>query len=119
MSFLPIFYYGTPGLEADIFQSYMRCSGYQVRLINADVSTPITMPSETSAIAVIALEKRPEELIQLARELRARGDELVKRVFILADGFSIGVDDPAVEVIQRPFRLSEVIKRIQVLSRPA
>ncbi len=119
MSFLPIFYYGTPGLEADIFQSYMRCSGYQVRLIITDTMTPVAMPSGTSSIAVIALEKRPEELVQFAHELRRRSGELVKRVFILADSFPTGLDDPAVEIIQRPFRLSEVIKRIQILTRPA
>ncbi len=70
-----------------------------------------------SSVAVIALEKPAEELVRLAHELYARSDGGLKRIFILADGQPLPATEPQVEVIRRPFRLSEVIKRIQFLSR--
>jgi DNA-binding response OmpR family regulator len=119
MSFLPIFYYGSPGLEADIFQSYMRCSGYPVKMITERAQSLFTIPDQPSSVAVLALTNSPEELLKFARELCTRSTGSIRRIFILADGQPLTIDDPAVEVIERPFRLSEVIKRIQVLNRQA
>ncbi len=117
MSFLPIFYYGVPGLEADIFQSYMRCSGYPVKMMLPNGSPLAPLPDDTASVVVIALPKSSEELVRLARALRIQSKGSLKHIFILADGQPLQVDDPTVEIIERPFRLSEVIKRIQVYSR--
>ncbi len=117
MSYLPILYYGAPGLESDIFQSYMRCSGYPVQMVLADTPNLAPVSGQTSSIAVIALPKPPEELVQLASELRAHSNGLFKRIFILSEGRPMTPNDPAIEIIERPFRLSEVIKRIQILNR--
>ena len=116
MPFASIIYYGTPGLETDIFQSYMSCSGYPVRVVTGFPEAP-TITTLAASIAVIALEKPGEELVRLARELCARSEGCLQRIFILTDAESLPVAEPQVEIIQRPFRLSEVIKRIQFLSR--
>jgi hypothetical protein len=115
MTFSSIVYYGQPGLEADIFQSYMRCSGYPVQLVttnslNSSLIVPLAAP-----IAVIALDKPCEDLIRIVHNLRVQNEGCVKRIFILSDSQSLQVDEPGVEIITRPFRLSEVIKRIQNL----
>jgi hypothetical protein len=119
MPFLPIFYYGLPGLEADIFHSYMRCSGYPVRMLVTRTPFLPPLPDGSASVVVIALTEPPEKLAQFARELRMNSSGTVQRVFILANGTPPRVDDPGIEIIERPFRLSEVIKRIQVLNRQA
>ncbi len=118
MSFSPIIYYGKPGLEADIFQSYMRCSGYPVQVVTANSFDAPTIATLVPVVAVIALEKSAEELIRLVDALHRQGEGCIKRIFILADDNApLPLIEPGVEVIQRPYRLSEVIRRIQALNR--
>ncbi len=117
MSFLPILYYGVPGLEADIFQSYMRCSGYSVKMVLPNTPSLVPLPDGPASVAVIALPRSSDDLAQLVKVLRTKGNGSLKHIFILADGEPLSVNDPSVEIIERPFRLSEVIKRIQVYNR--
>ena len=117
MYFSMILFYGQPGLEADIFQSYMRCSGYPVHLITGDLPPSLRMTILPASVGVIALQKPAEDLVGLAREMLSSGQGYFKRIFILADGQPVPATEPEVEVIYPPFRLSGVIKRIQALSR--
>ena len=117
MSLAPLVYYGKPGLEADVFQAYMASSGFPVQIVNnAEDKLPANV-FDGSSITVISLEKSPEELLRLANEIRVRSNGSVKRILILADGQPFDVEAPAVEVIYRPFRLSEVAARIRAISR--
>jgi hypothetical protein len=117
MPALPLIYYGKPGLEADVFQAYMASSGFAVRMVTGAHGQIPSKLLDDSAITVISLEKSNEELIRLANEIRARSNGCVRRVLILADGQPFEVEAPAVEVIFRPYRLSEIADRIRAISR--
>lgn len=112
---LPLVYYGKPGLEADVFQAYMASSGFPVEVVT-NGKIPGNM-LDSSSITVISLEKSPEELMHLADEIQARSKGCVKRVLILADGQPFESEAPSVEVIHRPYRLSEIADRIRAISR--
>jgi hypothetical protein len=112
---LPLVYYGNPGLEADVFQAYMASSGFPVQIVT-NGKIPGSMLN-SSSITVISLEKSPEELMRLADEIQARSKGCVKRVLILADGQRFESEEPAVEIIYRPYRLSEIADRIRAISR--
>lgn len=112
---MPLVYYGAPGLEADVFQAYMASSGFPVQLVtNGKIPGSVL---DGSSITVISLEKSPEELLQLADEIQTRSGGCVKRVLILADGQPFESEEPSVEVIHRPYRLSEIADRIRAISR--
>jgi hypothetical protein len=114
---LLLVYYGKPGLEADVFQAYMASSGFSVQMLtNTEGRIPQSVFSNDS-ITVISLEKTNEELVRLANEIRAQNNGSAKRVLILADGQPFDVEAPAVEVIFRPYRLSEIADRIRAISR--
>jgi hypothetical protein len=117
MPILPLVYYGKPGLEADVFQAYMASSGFPVQVVtNAEGRIPANL-FNGSSITVISLDKSPEELLRLANEIQVRSNGCVKRVLILADGQPFDAEVPAVEVILRPYRLSEIADRVRALSR--
>lgn len=117
MPSLPIVYYGKPGLEADVFQAYMASSGFPVQMmIHREGEAPSDL-SSGSSITVIALEKTPQELLELAQAIRSQGGDCLKRVFILTEGQSSDADLPSVEFIHRPYRLSELVERIRAISR--
>jgi DNA-binding response OmpR family regulator len=117
MPILPIVYYGKPGLDADVFQAYMTSSGYPVQMVtSAEGGFPPNVLG-ISSITVIALEKSPQELLELAHEIRMQSNGCVKRVLILAEGQSSDADAPAVEFIHRPYRLSELVERVRAISR--
>ena len=114
---LPLVYYGKPGLEAEVFQAYMTSSGFTVQMVtNFQGQIPATL-FNNSSITVLSLDKSNEELIRLADEIRVRSNGNVKRVLILADGQSFEAEAPAVEIIFRPYRLSEIADRIRAISR--
>jgi hypothetical protein len=117
MPTLRLVYFGKPGLEADVFQAYMASSGFPVQMVtNAQGRFPANL-FNSSSITVISLEKSPEELLRLASEIRMRGNGCVKRILILADGQTFDAEAPAVEVIQRPYRLSEIADRVRAISQ--
>ncbi len=117
MPFLPIVYYGKPGLEADVFQAYMASSGYPVQMMTTAGGETLSDVFDSSSITVIALDKTPQELLQLAQEIRTQRPGCLKRVFILTEGQPPEVDLPSVEFIHRPYRLSELVERIRAVSR--
>lgn len=117
MPVLPLIYFGKPGLEADVFQAYMASSGFSVQMVtNAEGRIPANV-FNSSSITVISLEKSPEELLRLANEIQVQSNGGVKRVLILTEGQPFDAEAPTVEVISRPFRLSEIEDRIRAISR--
>ncbi len=115
MTYPLIIYYGNSGLESQVFQSYMASSGYRVQVVNTREGAISALHADPAAIAVIALEKKQQELIEQAQALRTYTDQRRAHFFILSteDGFEIG--QPWIDVIPRPYRLSELVKRIQSL----
>ncbi len=117
MALPAIIFYGTPGLEAQIFQTYMASSGYQVQMVTTRDGAFASVAGSASAIVVIAIDKPPQELTALAQEIRARKQVPANHIFILSGEQSFDTGLPSVDVIPRPFRLSEVIARIQAITR--
>ncbi len=113
---LPIVYYGRRGLEADVFQSYMRLSGYPVQMVPIENGSLPEAINCASSVAVISLDRPLDQILVLAQSIEKQAQGCVQ-IFILSDPESAVPGGPGVEVIIRPFHLSEVIKRIQRLHR--
>jgi DNA-binding response OmpR family regulator len=113
----PLIYYGKSGLEAQIFQTYMASSGYQVQTVLTRDGVLEAIGMQPNAITVIALDKSPVELTELAGELRVRAKDSSNPIFLLGGDEPFDPRMDSVYVITRPFRLSEVITRIQSISR--
>ena|SRR5437867_5286522 len=116
MSLPLVFFYGSSGLEAQIFESYMASSGYEVRLVSTREKLLGAVKQNPTAIYVLAREQLPHELTELARLVLARGSSST-RAFILTGEQGFDPHLPGVEVVTRPFRLSEVIRRIQGMTK--
>lgn len=117
MPTFPLVYYGKPGLEADVFQAYMTSSGFSVQMVTgADLTIPAN-GFRNPFITVISLDRSPEELLRLANEIQASGNGSVKRILILTEGQPFPAESPSVEVILRPYRLSQLADRIRAISR--
>ncbi len=115
MLFLPVVFYGRRGLEADVFESYMRRSGYPVQIVLVENGHSPYVANEPSSIAVIALGSSGQGM-ELARQIQMETGGCAK-VFILHELESQKSDDPSVEIIPQPYQLSQVVKRIQRVSR--
>jgi hypothetical protein len=114
---LPVVYFGKPGLEADVFQAYMASSGFPVHMVTDGQTRIPANLFNGSSITVISLEKSPEELLRLAREIKLQSNGHVKRILILVEGQPFEAEAPVVEVIQRPYRLSELADWVRAISR--
>ncbi len=112
-----IIYYGKSGLESQVFQSYMASSGYKVQVVTTAEAAIAALDANPSAIAVVALDKRQQELIEQAQRLRARVDRQRGHVFILSTEDMSEMPPAGIDVIPRPYRLSELVRRIQALSK--
>ncbi len=112
-----IIYYGNSGLESQIFQSYMTSSGYRVQVVNSREGAISALHADPAAIAVIALEKKQQELIEQAEALRAYADRAHAHFFILSTEEAFEPRQPQIDVIPRPYRLSELVRRIQALTK--
>ncbi len=115
MLFLPVVFYGRHGLEADVLESYLRRSGYPVEMVLTENGNLPEVANTPSSIAVIALGSSTIGL-ELAQQIQLVTGGCAK-VFILAGSPDIKSSDPSVEIIQRPYHLSHVIKRIQWVSK--
>ncbi len=112
-----IVYLGKSGLESQVFQSYMASSGYKVQVVANGDAARTALSANPEAIAVIALDRRQNELIEQARHLRAQADPEHGRVFILSTEDNGQAPPEGVDVIPRPYRLSELVRRIQSLTK--
>jgi hypothetical protein len=117
MSKLPLVYYGKPGLEADVFQAYMASSGFSVQMVTNTQGRIPDIVFNNDSITVISLERSNEELVRLANQIRSQSNGFARRVLILADAQPSDVEAPAVDVIFRPYRLSEIADRIRAINR--
>ncbi len=115
MLFLPVVFYGRHGLEADVLESYLRRSGYPVEMVLTENGNLPEVANTPSSIAVIALGSSTIGL-ELAQQIQLVTGGCTK-VFILAGSPDLKSNDPSVEIIQRPYHLSHVIKRIQWVSK--
>jgi DNA-binding response OmpR family regulator len=115
MSLPLIIYYGKPGLDTQVFQSYMVSSGYQVQVVNNRESARTALKADPCAIVVIATDQDPQEIIQQAEGLRAYA-KLDDHIFIISPFESLDLHMSGVNVIPRPYRLSELVRRIQALA---
>ncbi len=115
MLFLPVVFYGRRGLEADVFESYMSRSGYPVQVVLVENGHLPSVANEPSSIAVIALGPTSQGM-ELARQIQMETGGCA-RVFILNAPEAQRSDDPSVEIIPKPYQLSQVVKRIQRVSR--
>jgi len=113
----PLIYYGKFGLEAQIFQTYMASSGYQVQTVLTRDGVLDALRAQPDAITVIALDQSPTELTKLVSELRERSDNASSAIFLLGGDQSFDPHMDSVYVITLPYRLSEVIGRIQSITR--
>jgi DNA-binding response OmpR family regulator len=115
MTLLPIIYYGRPGLETQVFQSYMVSSGYRVQVVYNRDSASCALDASPDAIVVIAVDQDPQEMIRQAEILRAHA-QLDGHVFLISPAESLDLQLSGIDVIPRPYRLSELVRRIRALT---
>jgi DNA-binding response OmpR family regulator len=113
-----IIYYGKPGLETEVFQSYMMSSGYRVQIVGDCDSATSALHANPEAIVVLAADQEPEEAIHHAELLHAHL-EINGRIFVISSAQSLDPQLSGVDVIPQPYRLSELVKRIRALSPAA
>ncbi len=117
MSFLPISYYGAPGLESDVFVSYMRCAGFPTQLTALQCLDSRVEPPQANGVVIISVDWPPDEINRLIGELRQKGNGSTGWIFVLTFEENFVPDCPGVQVVERPFHLSEVARRIHALNR--
>ncbi len=112
-----IIYYGNPGLESQVFQSYMVSSGYKVQVVSTSEGASSALDANPVAIAVIALQNKLSELMAQAYELRSHTNVSGSQIFVLSSDDGVDTSQPGVVIIPRPYRLSELVRRIQALTK--
>ncbi len=109
--------YGKPGLDTDILKSYLIASGYHVKFVTTWERALETIIAHPSAITVIAVHKEPRELMQLAHEIRAGTHDDTSHIMIMNGEKPFKPDLPRVEVIIRPYYLSDAVHRIEAITK--
>ncbi len=94
----------------------MRLSGYQVRIVYTENGYLPEAANKASSIAVISLDKPQDQILALAKKIETQSQGCV-RIFVLADPGALNPRERSIEVIERPYHLAEVVKRIQNLNR--
>ncbi|MGB8645748.1 MAG: hypothetical protein WCF84_10965 [Anaerolineae bacterium] len=113
---LPIVYYGRRGLEADIFETYMRRAGYSFQMVPVENESMPEVVNQLSSVAVISLDCPDDWVLLLTQMIQLHAEGCI-RIFVLAGAQNVALSIPFVDVIACPYRLGEVVKRIQHLSR--
>ncbi len=112
-----IIYYGNTGLESQVFQSYMASSGYKVQVVTSGEAAASALDANPASIAVIALDRKQHELMEQARRLRGQVNGREGFIFILSTEDTREPAPEGVVVIPRPYRLSELVRRIQAITK--
>ncbi len=94
----------------------MRLSGFPVEMVPVENGTIPEAINCAASVAVISLDQPLEQIISLAQSIEKQAQGCVQ-IFILTDPDTVVPGANTVEIITRPFHLSEVIKRIQRLNR--
>jgi CheY-like chemotaxis protein len=117
MRFDSIVFYGDPGLESTLFQTYMGRLGYQVRVVASAQEAVALLKLNPAMIAVIAAQNPKKAVPDFARALEAQSLPRKNKIFVLND-FDLNQSAlPNMTVIHQPNRLSRVIHAIQSLNR--
>lgn len=116
MSLPLIIYYGKPGLESQVFQSYMVSSGYQVQVVGSRDGAASALDANPESIAVVAVDQQPQGLIRQAEILREHAGP-GGYIFVISSEESIDLDLSGIQVVPRPYRLSELVRRIRALTQ--
>ena len=111
-----IIYYGKPGLESQVFHSYMASSGYRVKVVDNCDGASSALDADPDAIVVIALDQEPHELIHHAEVLRAHAKH-DSHIFVISPAESPETQLSGIDVIPQPYRLSELVRRIRALAQ--
>lgn len=114
MSYPLIVYFGKPGLDTQVFQSYMVSSGYKVQVACDRDCTSSALDANPDAIVVIAVDQEPQALIHHAEALRSHVS-LNSHILVISPAEPSDLQLNGFEVIQQPYRLSELVKRIRAL----
>jgi DNA-binding response OmpR family regulator len=110
-----IIYFGMPGLETEVFQSYMASLGYKVQVVSTCASAASALDAAPDAIVVIAADQEPEEAIQSAESLQAHL-KVDGRIFVISPAQALDLHLSRVDIVPQPYRLSELVKRIRALT---
>ncbi len=112
-----IIYYGSPGLESQVFQSYMVSSGYKVQVVTTREGAITALDANPASFAIVALQNKQWDLIEQARSLLAHVRDSRCHVFVLSAEDGAEMPPDGIDVIPRPYRLSELVRRIQALTK--
>lgn len=110
-----IIYYGPPGLDTQVFQSYMVSSGYQVKVVSNREGVRSALDANRDAIVVIAVDQDAQELTGEAESLRAL-TRFGRRIFLISPEETPELRLSGVQVIPKPYRLSELVRRIRAIA---
>jgi DNA-binding response OmpR family regulator len=113
-----IIYFGKPGLETEVFHSYMASLGYRVQVVSTCASATSALDATPGAIVVIAADQEPEEAVHHAESLHAHL-KIDGRIFVISSAQSLDLRLSGVDFIPQPYRLSELVKRIRALTPDA
>ena len=100
-------------------QSYLASSGYNVKVETTRDGVLAALDADPSAITVIALDADQQELLDQAVGLRRTIDHQPAHIFILSTEETGEAQPAGIDVIPRPYRLSELVRRIQALAKEA
>ncbi len=112
-----IIYFGKTGLESQVFQSYMASSGYKVQVVTNGEAATSAIDANPAAIAVVALDRKQNDLLDQARRLRRHADQNRSHIFVLSTEDTREAPQAGIDVIPRPYRLSELVRRIQAITK--
>ncbi len=112
-----IIYYGSPGLESQVFQSYMVSSGYKVQVVTTREGAITALDANPASFAIVALQNKQRDLIEQARMLLSHVRDSHCHVFVLSAEDGPETPPEGIDLIPRPYRLSELVRRIQALTK--
>ncbi len=112
-----IIYFGPQDVATDVFQQYMHSLGYSSELVTDPNRLLEAVLAHAAAITILAMPDPPERLIDLARQLRQCAEGPNYPIFILAHE-TVEVSVAEVEVIWRPYALSQLAERIAKMAWP-
>ncbi len=112
-----VVFYGRAGLESAVFEQFMLHSGFSVHLAQNRHEAFREVETHPSAITVIAVDKPRDELTDIAHTIHLRAGNPQSPIFILDEEEGFELDEPGVQVVTRPQRLSNLVSEIRKFAR--
>jgi hypothetical protein len=113
-----IIYYGQPGLETEVFRSYMASLGYRVQVVYTCAKAASVLDETPGAIVVIAADQEPEEAVHHAEALYAHL-QIDGRIFVISSAQPLDLRLSGIDFVPQPYRLSELVRRIRSITPDA